>query len=165
MNETVQNYINHIKDRWQNKTNKQKAVLLGSIISVLILIGILIYFTTKTTMVPLYSDLTPAETGSIKETLDSMGVPSQITNDGTTIKVPEKQVDTLLVELAAQGIPESGSIDYSFFSENAGLGMTDNEFNVMKLDAMQTELANLIKTVDGIKDAKVMITLPEESIF
>ena len=78
MNETVQNYINHIKDRWQNKTNKQKAVLLGSIISVLILIGILIYFTTKTTMVPLYSNLTPSETGLIKENLDSKGIQNAI---------------------------------------------------------------------------------------
>ena len=40
-------------------------------------------------------------------------------------------VDTLMVELAAEGIPKSGSIDYSFFSENASFGMTDNEFNVL----------------------------------
>ena len=65
-------------------------------------------------MVPLYSNLTPAETGSIKETLDEMGVKSEIADDGTSIKVPEEMVDTLLVELAAEGIPESGSIDYSF---------------------------------------------------
>ena len=165
MNATVQNYINQLKEFWQSKSNKQKGIIIGSILGALILIGVLLFFMTRTNMVPLYSDLTPAETGSIKETLDSMGVPSEITNDGTTIKVPEDQVDTLLVELAAQGIPESGSIDYSFFSENAGLGMTDNEFNVMKLDAMQTELANLIKTVDGIKDANVMITLPKEGVF
>ena len=43
--------------------------------------------------------------------------------------------------------------------------MTDNEFNVMKLDAMQTELENLIKKIDGIKDATVMITLPDEGIL
>ena len=56
-------------------------------------------------------------------------------------------------------------IDYSFFSQNAGFGMTDNEFNVLKLASMQTELANLIKSVEGVKDAKVMITLPEEGVF
>ena len=39
--------------------------------------------------------------------------------------------------------------------------MTENEFNVLKLDAMQTELANLIKSIEGVNDAKVMITLPE----
>ncbi len=32
---------------------------------------------------------------------------------------------------------------------------------MMKLDAMQTELANLIKSIDGVEDAEVMITLPE----
>ena len=35
----------------------------------------------------------------------------------------------------------------------------------MKLDAMQTELATLIKGIDGIEDAKVMINLPKESVF
>ena len=79
--------------------------------------------------------------------------------------VPKEQVDTLKVELAAEGIPNSGSIDYSFFSQNAGFGMTDNEFNVLKLDAMQTELADLMKRIDGVQDAKVMINLPEEQIF
>ena len=43
--------------------------------------------------------------------------------------------------------------------------MTENEFNVLKLDAMQTELANLIKGIEGINDAKVMINLPETGIF
>lgn len=43
--------------------------------------------------------------------------------------------------------------------------MTDNEFNVLKLDALQTEIANLIKSVEGINDANVVITLPEESVF
>ena len=45
------------------------------------------------------------------------------------------------------------------------MGTTENEFNVMKLDAMQTELANLIKGIEGINDAKVMITIPETGIF
>ena len=43
--------------------------------------------------------------------------------------------------------------------------MTDNEFNIMKLAAMQTELANLIKGIEGVKDANVMITLPTQSVF
>ena len=52
-----------------------------------------------------------------------------------------------MVELAAEGIPNSGNIDYSFFAKNASFGMTDNEFNVMKLGATQTELAELIKVL------------------
>ena len=74
-------------------------------------------------------------------------------------------VDSLLVSLAAEGFPNSGMIDYSFFAENAGFGTTDNEFNMIKLASMQTELANLIKGIEGVKDAKVMVTLPTESVF
>lgn len=43
--------------------------------------------------------------------------------------------------------------------------MTDNEFNVVKLDAMQTELENLIEQMDGVEKAKVMINLPNQSVF
>src|SRR5699024_8324428 len=73
--------------------------------------------------------------------------------------------EQLLVDLAGEGIPHSGHIDYSFFSENTSWGVTDNEFNMMKLDAMQTELADMMTSVEGIEDAKVMINLPEESVF
>src|SRR5690625_7495538 len=36
---------------------------------------------------------------------------------------------------------------------------------MMNLAAMETELAKLITSIDGIEDANVMITLPEESVF
>ncbi|WP_318261866.1 flagellar basal-body MS-ring/collar protein FliF [Peribacillus simplex] len=90
---------------------------------------------------------------------------NEVSEKGTTIKVPEEKLDSLKVELAAEGIPESGSIDYSIFSQSAGIGMTENEFNVIKLDSMQTELASLIKKIDGVEDASVMITLPDEGVF
>ncbi|WAA10711.1 flagellar basal-body MS-ring/collar protein FliF [Fervidibacillus albus] len=165
MKEQLQNFIEKLKTYWDTKTGRQKAWFIGSFAIVFSLIALIVFFFTRTTMVPLYSDLTPAETGNIKETLDARGIQSEISDNGTTIKVPKEQVETLLVELAAEGIPQSGNIDYSFFSSNAGIGMTDNEFNVMKLDAMQTELSNLIESIEGIQDANVMINLPEQGIF
>jgi len=165
MNGTLQNLTEKIKTFWSDRSKKQKGIFIGSVFVFIILIITLSIFFSSPKMVPLYSDLTPTETGSIKESLDSRGIKSEITNGGTTIKVPESEVETLLVELAAEGLPQSGNIDYSFFAQNSGIGMTDNEFNVMKIDAMQTEIANLIKGIDGIKDAKVMISIPEQGIF
>ncbi|MBS4193980.1 flagellar basal-body MS-ring/collar protein FliF [Lederbergia citri] len=165
MKETINEKIASLKEYWTNRTGNQKFILLGSILTALILVAGIFYFASKTTLVPLYTNLKPSETGSIKESLDAKGIKSEITDGGKTIKVPEDQVDTLLVELAAEGIPKSGNIDYSFFGNNAGFGMTDNEFNVLKLDATQTELAELMKNIDGIEQANVMITLPEKGIF
>lgn len=165
MKENLNKIFNPLKEYWQSRSKKQKTVITSSGLLLLLVVIFSVYFFTRVTLVPLYSNLTPSETGAIKESLDSRGITSEISNGGTVISVPEEVVDTLKVELAAEGIPQSGSIDYSFFSENASFGMTDNEFNVLKLDALQTEIANLIKGVDGINDANVVITLPEESVF
>ncbi|MEZ2715229.1 flagellar basal-body MS-ring/collar protein FliF [Niallia circulans] len=165
MKENLNKIFNPLKEFWQSRSKKQKTVITGSGLLLILIAVFATYFFTRVTLVPLYSNLTPSETGAIKENLDSKGITSEISGGGTVISVPEEVVDTLKVQLAAEGIPKSGSIDYSFFSENASFGMTDNEFNVLKLDALQTEIANLIKGVDGINDANVVITLPEESVF
>ncbi len=165
MNEKLMNAKNKLTGIWQEKSNIQKTLIITSIILFLGIAGVLTYFVSRPNLVPLYSNLSPAETGQIKETLDAKGVTSEISNNGATIMVPKEMVDTLMVELAAEGVPDSGMIDYSFFGQDSGFGMTDKEFDVIKLKATQTELANLMKGIDGVNDASVMINLPTESVF
>ncbi|MFP3916183.1 flagellar basal-body MS-ring/collar protein FliF [Lysinibacillus telephonicus] len=150
---------------WKSRTKNQKGAIIGTLIGVIALAGIITYFSTRTTMVPLFTELSTTEAGEIAEVLSAQGITYEIAPGGTNILVPEDQVDTLKVSLASQGYPNSGEINNSFFTSNAGFGMTDNEFNVIKLAATQTELANLIKTIDGVKDANVMITMPEQGVF
>lgn len=165
MKEKIMNYLNKSKTYWKERTKLQKGIYIGSVIGILALVVIISLLATKTNFTPLYNDLSMQEANQIKTELDAQGIPYEIEDGGTTINVPEEKKDSLLIELAGQGIPNSGNIDYSFFSENTSWGVTDNEFNMLKLDAMQTELANLIKGIDGIKDAQVMINIPEEPVF
>ena len=150
---------------WGSRTKNQKILYIVTAASVIAVAIFLTIFLSRTTYVTLYSEVSPAEIGKIKEVLDEQAVPYIVEPGGTAISVPEAQLDNLRVSLASEGFPNSGVIDYSFFSDNAGFGTTDNEFNMIKLAAMQTELANLIKGIEGIKDAKVMLTLPTEGIF
>lgn len=165
MNERFAKIKTDVTQFWTSRSKKQKITYGVSLVAIIALAATLTFFLSRTEYVPLYKDVSSAEIGRIKEQLDAQGVQSQIAPGGTSILVPRERVDDLLVSLAAEGFPNSGSIDYSFFSENAGFGMTDNEFNVMKLAAMQTELENLLKGIEGVKDAKVMLTLPTESVF
>jgi len=165
MKEKLILYINKAKELWKNRSKGQKILLAVSSLLAILLIGVLIWASGKSTFVPLYSNLTVQEVSQIKTELDTRGIPYEIKDNGATINVPEESADSLLVDLAGQGIPASGNIDYSFFSKNASWGITDNEFDMMKLDATQTELSNLIKRIDGIHDAKVMINMPKESLY
>ncbi|WP_158737689.1 flagellar basal-body MS-ring/collar protein FliF [Alteribacillus sp. YIM 98480] len=165
MKEKFLQFKNQTTEYWRKRTKGQKSLLIGFIILIILVIVFTIYFGTRTNYAPLYSDLSPEESGQIKETLDNRGVPSQLTNNGSTINVPETRVDSLKVELASEGVPESGSIDYTFIEDQMGFGMTDNEFDVMERAAMQTELEGLIQNIEGVDAANVMITLPQESTW
>ncbi|MRX70591.1 flagellar basal body M-ring protein FliF [Bacillus lacus] len=165
MNQKLIELKNKTSHFWSERPPVQKGLIGGGVLLLFILIAGISIAVSNTKFVPLYKNLSVQETGQIKETLDSKGIKSEITDNGTTIRVPEELTDSLKVELAAQGIPDSGNIDYSFFGQNVGFGMTDNEFDVLKLKATQTELANLIKGIDGVQDAKVMINLPKQSVF
>ena len=165
MKESIEKYKSQLADYWKGRSSKQKRIFISIIAVILLSSAAIAYFTTRTTLVPLYSNLTPSETGAIKENLDARGIQSEISEGGSAILVPADMTDTLLVELAAEGLPESGNIDFSYFSENASFGMTDNEFNVIKQDALQNEIAALLKGIEGVRDAEVMLTVPEKEIF
>lgn len=160
--------LGHYKDKgvelWRKQTRLTKSIAIGLIIALFLAI-VLIVIESQPHFVPLYSNLSANETGQIKQTLDSEGVKSKVSANGTTISVPANQVNNLKVQLAAQGIPKSGHIDYSFFGQNAQWGMTDKEFNVLNKAAMQTELARLISNISGVKNANVMISLPQQSMW
>jgi flagellar M-ring protein FliF len=164
-NEKIMKFNETAKTFWSSRSKGQKGLIIGSSLAVIALIAVISLFATKSDNVPLYNNLSLQEVGQIKTELDARGIPYQLEDGGTTILVPKEQADNLLVDLAGLGIPNSGNIDYSFFSENTSWGITDNEFNVMHLDAMQTELANLIKSIQGINNATVMINMPKEPVF
>ncbi|REB09752.1 flagellar basal body M-ring protein FliF [Sporosarcina sp. BI001-red] len=165
MKERLTKIKNDLQEFWSNRTKKQKILYVSIAASIILVAALLTFFLSRTTYVPLYKDLSRSDIGRIKEELDAQAVPNQIAPGGTSILVPEERVDDLLVSIESQGLANSGRIDYSFFSENAGFGTTDNEFNMIKLATMQNELAKLITGIEGVQDAKVMITLPTQGVF
>lgn len=165
MNERFTKIKSDVTAFWSSRTKKQKNTYIISLLAIIIVAAILTFFLSRTEYVSLYQDVSSAEIGRIKEQLDSQGVPSRIAPGGTSILVPKKRADELRVSLAAEGFPNSGTIDYSFITDKSGFGMTDNEFRVMNLAALQNELANMLKGIEGVKDANVMLTLPTQSVF
>lgn len=165
MNEKVVEFRQKTTEFWQSRTQKQKGLVLGSVVLIIAFIIALSWVGSRTNLVPLYSNMTVQETGEIKANLDNRGIQNEVSSDGTTILVPETNVDNLKVELAAEGIPQSGRIDYGTFGDNMGFGTTDSEFQLLERAALQSTLEDLIRNVDGITNAQVMITLPEESVW
>lgn len=165
MKEKLLGYKTKITETWGSFSGKTKWLVIGTFATTLVLLFVFVFLSSRTSFAALYSDLSPSEAGEIKTAIEERGIPVEVSTDGKTISVPKEEVANLKVGLAAEGIPKSGNVNYSVFSENMGLGMTDRQFDVVERDAMQNELASLIKQIDGVNDANVMITLPKENIW
>ncbi|HLG28028.1 MAG TPA: flagellar basal-body MS-ring/collar protein FliF, partial [Paenisporosarcina sp.] len=165
MKEKLLVYKNKLTESWGSFSRKTQFSVIGTFLATLLLLFIIVYFSSRTSFAALYTDLSPAEAGEIKIAIEEQGIPVQVSSDGKAISVPNEEIANLKVSLAAEGIPKSGNVNYSIFSENMGLGMTDRHFDVVERDAMQNELANLIKQINGVTEANVMITLPKENVW
>ncbi len=134
-------------------------------------IGLLAFFVflaarlSSTEMATLYSDLSQEEAGEVTQALDEQEVRYELQDEGSTVMVPQEQVDQARVQLAQEGLPSGGRIGYEIFDESEGLATSDFLRNVNRLRALEGEMERTISGFDGVGDARVHLVLPRREMF
>lgn len=100
MKEKLLKFKDTAKSFWTKRTKGRKGIFIGSIVIVVALITAIVLFTSDSKLVPLYNNLSLQEIGQIKSELDARGIPYELESGGTTVTVPESNVNSLLVDLA-----------------------------------------------------------------
>jgi flagellar M-ring protein FliF len=113
---------------------------------------------------PLYTALAPEDAALMVQKLKEGGTPFRLSNNGTTVLVPEEKVAELRLEMAGAGVPKSGRIGFEIF-DKTNFGMTDFAEHVNYRRALEGELERSIMAVGEIEQARVHISLPQESVF
>src|SRR5579872_5522176 len=113
---------------------------------------------------PLYNSLAPEDASVIVQKLKESGTQFRLSNNGTTVSVPEDRVAELRLEMAGAGVPKSGRIGFEIF-DKTNFGMTDFAEHVNYRRALEGELERSVMTVSEVEQARVHISLPQESVF
>ncbi len=113
---------------------------------------------------PLFTNLSASDAGAITSQLASQKVPYQLADGGTTVLVPSNDVDQERVALAQQGLPEGSNVG---FSELEKSGITSSQFvqQVEYQQALESQLAQTIESIDGVQSAQVSLNVPQQSDF
>lgn len=145
--------------------NTAQRVLFG-FISILILTGVASVFiwATRPDYTLLFGNLAPSSAQNIVEELKKKSVPYKITDNGTSIMVPRKDVYELRLQFAGQGAQANDYRGYELFDSNT-LGMTDFMQRVNLKRALEGELSRTISAMEQIEAARVHLVLPERSPF
>ncbi|MEC4683825.1 MAG: flagellar basal-body MS-ring/collar protein FliF [Nitrospirota bacterium] len=112
----------------------------------------------------LYAQLSPVDSFEIQQRLDRLGVPYSTSSKGSVIKVSRKQVYTLRMELADEGLPRHQGAGFDIFN-HPSLTTTDFVQHIQYLQALQSELDRTIEEMSPIALARVSIVLPRRSVF
>jgi flagellar M-ring protein FliF len=166
VNERITRYKDDIIRYWKQFSKNQKIIFISTLSFIVIAVIILTITFSKTEYEVAFTDLNSTDAAGIMAYLDESSIPYKLSPDGTSLSVPSTQAARAKVDIGSQGIVENGSIGYKIFEQSSSaMGMTDSEFNVKYNNALNGEVEQLLKRMNGIQDAKVLINLPEESVF
>ena len=158
------NPFEQIKTFFTRYSLQQKLALAGSAAMVLILLWVLVYFVNRVEYQTLYADLDPQEAQGIIQKLQELKVPYELEPDGRTVKVIADKIAEVRIQLASQGLPESGRIGFEIF-DRTNFGLTNFQEQVNYQRALEGELARSIMTLAEVEAARVHLVLAKESLF
>lgn len=156
--------IEEIKEKWNNlETNKKIGfVLLMS--CALAALYFIVYFSIKQDYAPLFTGLEPAEAGKVVSRLKEGNISYKLTDEGTGILVPKKDVYELRLDLAGEGLLYNNGSGFELFDQTR-LGATDFERRLNYQRALQEELRRTICQINEIEQARVHLVMPEPTVF
>jgi len=113
----------------------------------------------------LYSDLDLREAGQIVDQLDKAHITHRTEGGGNRLLVPVDQVDRARLLLAKDGLPSGGSIGYEIFDHSDGLTANAFQQQIAQTRALEGELARTIRSIQGVRNARVHLVLPHREPF
>lgn len=152
---------------WNRLNGRQRAIVIGS--AVLLFVSLALVLTTvarRPDYVPAFTRLDPQEAGEIVKRLSDKKIPHEISQSGSTVtvSVPAKDVYSVRIALAAEGLPKGGGVGLEIFDKSQ-IGSTEFVRRVNYVRALQGELERTFRQMEEVEQAKVLIVLPEQSLF
>lgn len=164
LEETLKRIKNQLDEFWQARTRNQKLKLGISAGIFAVSIALLVFFTSRPELVPLYNQLDMEDAGAITEKLDEYKVEWELDETTSSILVPKKEVNKLRMQLATEGLPRKG---FSLVEalDNTRLGTTDLERRERIRLGQEYAIAQAIETIEGVEYSQVNLFIPGDSVF
>lgn len=145
-------------------TDRQKALIAASMVAVAAGLWLFVSLLGRGDYTLLYSGLDPAEASNITRRLADEGIPSQMSADGKSLSVPADRLDKARLDMAAQGLPQSGRLGFEIF-DKPNWGESDFAEKVNYQRALEGELERTIQELSDVEAVRVHLVMPHESLF
>jgi flagellar M-ring protein FliF len=156
--------INQAQKFLRGLNRKQQITLGAGACLVVLSLFVFVFLISRADYKPLYSGLQPEEAQSIARTLAANNIPYEVSSDGTSLGVPASKLASVRLELASQGLPQTGRLGLELFDKPNWAG-SDFAERVNYQRALEGELERTIRAIPQVQSARVHLALPHDSLF
>jgi flagellar M-ring protein FliF len=156
--------VRRVSDTFKGFTPGQKAVTIFAVIALIIGGYFFATWASKPSYSILFNNLSTKDASAIVQSLEKSGTDYELANNGQTILVPQDQVNNLRLSLSGEGLPGDADTGYALLDQQ---GITTSDFmqHTNYQRALEGELANTIKSIDGVEAATVHLVMPQKDVF
>ncbi len=162
--EILRKFRDQLVESWAKLSRRNQIIVVGSALAAITLLSFFVWSMRSVAYRPLYADLPENDAGAAVRRLSELQIPYKLANGGTTILVPEPNLDELRLQLASEGLPERGRLGFELFDQS-NFGATEFAEQVTFQRALEGELGRTITSLEEVKTARVHLTLPKRSVF
>ncbi|HTV56179.1 MAG TPA: flagellar basal-body MS-ring/collar protein FliF [Terriglobia bacterium] len=145
-------------------TRQQRIILAASLVVAAGTLWLFVSLLGRGDYKPLYSDLAPQQGNEIVRRLAQENIPAQLSSDGKTLSVPASSLNKARLDMAADGLPESGRLGFEIF-DKPNWGESDFAEQVNYQRALEGELERTIQDLSDVEAVRVNLVMPHESLF
>lgn len=151
--------IEYFKNMEKGRRNR---FLILVAIGLVVIVGVSV-FLSRTTYSVLYSGMQAEDAGQIMTRLTEMGVTAKA--QGTdTILVDSRVVDNVRMQLASEGMPNSG-FNFDIYANSQGMSSTERDRDFYMQAQAQENLRKFINSFQNVENCSVIINFASESVF
>ncbi len=157
-------YFSKLRTLWGRTNVTQRVFIAGLALTVIVSFLVMVLWLNRPDFEVLYSNLYPEDAAKIVESLKADKVPYRLTNNGTTILVPDQNVFDLRLKIAGEGTMVGQGVGFEIFDE-IKVGQTDFVQKINYQRALQGEIARTISDFPAVERARVHLVIPSRSLF
>ncbi len=124
-----------------------------------------VLWSTSPDFVPLYMSLTNQDSSEVVATLEQNGTPYKIDSGSGFIMVPADVIQQVRIQLANNGLPRSASRGYDILEDEQSLGTSNFIEHARYNRALEQELVQTIRHIQGVRNARVHLSIPKQTSF
>ncbi len=153
-----------IVSRWGLLSSRQRSQTIYGVLGLIAIVASLSWWALRPSWAILYSGLAPDEARQIATVLSSANMIYEVSNDGTTLRVPSEELDKARLTSASKASGKSGRLGYELFDKPDWAG-SDFDEKVNYQRALEGELEKTINSISDVEASSVHLVLPHDSFF